>query len=158
MKFISFVSEWLTNGRLCDLKQVEKLPWNLLYFQNPAISPQCFDQPRGTSSSKLPQAVIVASRKLNKDLPVWSFCCAPRIDPSIPSRPAKDTKRRRDEEARTICSLNTQQKKGKKPPRPRTGICWIMFPAHTHVLQGFFEREIVFFFLSQFWNLIPSGV
>lgn len=61
-------------------------------------------------------------------------------------RSAKDTKTRRDEEARTICSLNTQQKKGKKPPRPRTGICWIMFPAHTHVLQGFFEREIVFFF------------
>lgn len=43
-------------------------------------------------------------------------------------------------------SVRLTHSRSRKKLKPRTGICWIMFPAHTHVLQGFFEREIVFFF------------
>lgn len=62
----------------------------------------------------------------------------------------KGYKKRENEEARTICSLNTT----KKLTQNRDMLDYV--PLHT--FSKAFEREIVFFFsFSPYWNVIPLG-
>lgn len=63
----------------------------------------------------------------------------------------KGYNKREDEEARTICSLNTTEK---KLTQNRDMLDYV--PLHT--FSKAFEREIVFFFsFSPYWNVIPLG-